>query len=160
MAVFGVILVLIFPAFSSIRTEYGEILRVSPYSVQMRENVGKMRTRITPNTDTFYVVRIFRFLKYLRMVFRMVWCLQTGFTNFSWYSFWFQGNGDHRVICQKFATCPGPVGPMSLFNEKRYTCCLQCHKNVVCPHMWPISYCQEKIDDCLKSCSNCLPLRG
>ena len=35
---------------------YTELLRISPYSVQMRENVGKMRTRITPNTDTFYAV--------------------------------------------------------------------------------------------------------
>ena len=51
-----VILVPIFPAFSFIRTEYGEILRIYPYSVRMRENVGKMRTRITPNMDTFYAV--------------------------------------------------------------------------------------------------------
>ena len=54
MSVFGVILVRIFPAFNRIRTAYGEILRISPYSVQMWENVGKMRTRITPNMDTFY----------------------------------------------------------------------------------------------------------
>ena len=27
-----------------------------PYPVQMRENAGKMRTRITPNTDSFYAV--------------------------------------------------------------------------------------------------------
>ena len=58
MAVFGVILVHIFPAFSRIWTEHGKTLRIPPYSVQMRENTGKMRTRITPNTDTFYVVRI------------------------------------------------------------------------------------------------------
>ena len=45
-----------FPAFSRIRTEYGD--RISPYSVQMRENAGKMRTRITPKTDTFYTVKI------------------------------------------------------------------------------------------------------
>ena len=31
-------------------------IHISPYSVQMRENTGKMQTRITPNTDTFYVV--------------------------------------------------------------------------------------------------------
>ena len=37
----GVILVHIFPAFSHIRSEYGEILRISPYSVRMRENPGK-----------------------------------------------------------------------------------------------------------------------
>ena len=29
---------------------------ISPYSVRMRENPGKMRTRITPNTDSFYAV--------------------------------------------------------------------------------------------------------
>ena len=50
MSVFRVVLVRIFPAFSRIRTEYGKIL-VS------QENAGKMRTRITPNTDTFYAVR-------------------------------------------------------------------------------------------------------
>ena len=52
-------LVRIFPGFSRIRTEYGEILRISSislYSVRMRENSGKMRTRITPNTDSFYAV--------------------------------------------------------------------------------------------------------
>ena len=56
MSVFRVILVRISPASSSIWTEDGEILRISPYSVQMRESEGKMRTRITPNTDTFYVM--------------------------------------------------------------------------------------------------------
>ena len=56
MSVFGVILVCIFAAFSCIRTEYGEIRCISPYSVRMRENVGKMRTRTTMNTDTFYAV--------------------------------------------------------------------------------------------------------
>ena len=45
-----------FPKFSRIGTEYGEILRVSAYSLRMRENARKMRTRITPNTDVFYVV--------------------------------------------------------------------------------------------------------
>ena len=54
MSVIGVILARTLPAFSRIRTEYGEILRISPYPVRMRENAGKMRTRITPNTDTFY----------------------------------------------------------------------------------------------------------
>ena len=56
MSEFGVILVCIFPAFFLIRTEYGEIIRISLYSVQMRENAGKMRTTITPNTNTFYAV--------------------------------------------------------------------------------------------------------
>ena len=40
---------LFWSAFSLMWIEYGEILRISPYLVQMRE----MRTRITPNTDTF-----------------------------------------------------------------------------------------------------------
>ena len=43
---------LFWSAFSRIWTEYGEILRISPYSVRMRE----MRARITPNTDTIYTV--------------------------------------------------------------------------------------------------------
>ena len=38
------------PHFSRI----SRILRISPYSVRMRENPGKIRTRITPNTDIFY----------------------------------------------------------------------------------------------------------
>ena len=56
MSVFGVTLVRIFPEFSRIWTEYGEVLRISPYLVGMRENAGEMRTRETPNTDTFYTV--------------------------------------------------------------------------------------------------------
>ena len=56
MFVFGVILVHIFPAFSRIRIEYGEIRSISPYLIRIRENEGKIRTRITPNTDTFYAV--------------------------------------------------------------------------------------------------------
>ena len=31
----------------------------TPYSVRMRENPGKMRTRIYPNTDSFYAVKTF-----------------------------------------------------------------------------------------------------
>ena len=42
-----------FPAFG-LNTE-----RFSPYLVRMRENARKMRTRITPNTDTFYAVKVF-----------------------------------------------------------------------------------------------------
>ena len=45
-SVFGVVLVRIFPAFSRIRTEYGEILRISPYSVRMRENKDHKLLRI------------------------------------------------------------------------------------------------------------------
>ena len=33
------------------------ILCISPYSVQMRENAGKMQTRLTPITDTFYALQ-------------------------------------------------------------------------------------------------------
>ena len=40
--------------FSRIWTEYGEIRSISHYSVRMRE----IRTRKTPNTDTFYAVKI------------------------------------------------------------------------------------------------------
>ena len=43
---------LFWSAFSRIRTEYGEILRISPYSVRMRENAD----RITPNTSNFHTV--------------------------------------------------------------------------------------------------------
>ena len=53
---FGVILVRIFPTFSRIRAEYGEIRSISPYLVRMRENAEKMWTRITPNTEAFYAV--------------------------------------------------------------------------------------------------------
>ena len=58
MPLFGVILVGIFPTFSGIQIEYGDMLCIFPYSVRMRENAGKMRARITPNTDTFYVVKL------------------------------------------------------------------------------------------------------
>ena len=44
--VFGVILVRIFPTFPHIWTEYGEILRMSPYSVQMPEKCGPEKLRI------------------------------------------------------------------------------------------------------------------
>ena len=39
--------------FSHIRTEYGEILPISPYSVRMRE---KIRTRKSTSTHNFYTV--------------------------------------------------------------------------------------------------------
>ena len=51
---------LFWPAFSRIfpySDEYGEIRSISPYSVRMRENVGKTRSKITPNMDTFQCVR-------------------------------------------------------------------------------------------------------
>ena len=61
MPVFGLLLVLIFPAFSRIRTEHGEILRISPFSDRMRQNAAKMGPIITPNTDTFNAVFIKNF---------------------------------------------------------------------------------------------------
>ena len=50
---------LFWSAFSSIPTEYGEMRSISRYRVSHRiqSKCGKMRTRITPNTDTFYAVR-------------------------------------------------------------------------------------------------------
>ena len=33
-----------------------KVVRIRSYSVRMRENPGKMQTRITPNTDFFYAV--------------------------------------------------------------------------------------------------------
>ena len=43
-----------------IRTEYGEIRSISPFSVQMRENAntGKYRSEKTPHLDTFHAVTI------------------------------------------------------------------------------------------------------
>ena len=35
---------LFWSAFSRIRTEYGEILRISPYSIRMRENVDQNKS--------------------------------------------------------------------------------------------------------------------
>ena len=43
---------LFWSVFSRNQTEYGEI-RVS---LRIQSECGKMRTRITPNTDTFYAV--------------------------------------------------------------------------------------------------------
>ena len=46
------------PHFSCIFS-HSEWMSIYPYSVQMRENAGKMRTRITPNTDSFHAVHRF-----------------------------------------------------------------------------------------------------
>ena len=43
---------LFWSAFSHIRTEYGEILCISPYSVQMPENADQNNSEM----DTFYAV--------------------------------------------------------------------------------------------------------
>ena len=66
MSIFGDISVRIFPALSRIRTEYGA-LRIQS---ECGENAGKMRTRIIPNTDTFYAVMLFRDLLYLLLFLR------------------------------------------------------------------------------------------
>ena len=60
--------------FSRIQTEYGEIRSISPYSVRMRKNAGKMRTRITLNTDSFYVVNsMIKLLKYFVLYWQGWW---------------------------------------------------------------------------------------
>ena len=44
---------------------------ISPYSVRMRETAGKMWTRITPNTDTFYevyMINLFQWWKYFHAI--------------------------------------------------------------------------------------------
>ena len=52
---------LFWTVFSHIRTKYAEIRSVSPYSVSVRieSERGKIRTRITPNTDTLPAVKLF-----------------------------------------------------------------------------------------------------
>ena len=66
------------PHFSRIVIEYGEILRISPYSIPMRENAGKMQTRITLNKDNFYAVTFSRiainfFIKLLTLIHLVIW---------------------------------------------------------------------------------------
>ena len=51
---------LLWSVFSRIRTEYGDILRISPYSVQMREN-----------TDTFYAVIVNLFFRDVELFFNI-----------------------------------------------------------------------------------------
>ena len=41
---------------------------ISPYSVLMRENPGKMRTRITPNMNSFYAVQIIHFAIHFHLI--------------------------------------------------------------------------------------------
>ena len=50
--------------FSHIRTEYGKIRSISPYSVQIRENADEK----TPNTDTFYAVFSLHIFNYLSSI--------------------------------------------------------------------------------------------
>ena len=46
-------------AFHGLGYRNNQIARnISPYSVRMRKNARKIRTRITPNTDTFYAVLV------------------------------------------------------------------------------------------------------
>ena len=85
-----------FPAFSRIRTKYGEIRSTSPYgvlirsislySVPTRENAGKMRTRITPNMDSFYAVI------YSDLVFSRAMCF---FETSTWSNAFFQRYWDN-----------------------------------------------------------------
>ena len=60
VSVFGVILVRIFPHFPAFGLNTERYVRISSYSVRMRKNVGKMWTRITPNTVSFYAVLVTR----------------------------------------------------------------------------------------------------
>ena len=50
---------LFWSTFSCIRTENGEILR----TLSIQSKCGKMRNRITPNTDTFYAVTFTLFMR-------------------------------------------------------------------------------------------------
>ena len=61
--VFGVILVQIFPAFPRIRTDVSVFSPNLPVVSPNAEKCKKLRTRITPNTDTFYEVKIYTSLK-------------------------------------------------------------------------------------------------
>ena len=63
-----------------------EILRISLYSVRMRENAWKIRTRITPNTDTFYAVKCKKKNKsqIWHIVVPHMWCLVFCNPNPSW----------------------------------------------------------------------------
>ena len=56
------------PHFSHIFPHSDWIRSISPYLVRMRENAGKMWTRITPNTDTFYAVHSTQ-----QVIFRLKW---------------------------------------------------------------------------------------
>ena len=61
--------------FSRIRTEYGEILRISPYSVRMWENTGQKKLRIrTLFTQCFIQPLHFNFtnIKYLCLYFWVI----------------------------------------------------------------------------------------
>ena len=57
------------------------IRSISPYSVRMRENPRKMRTRITPNTDSFYAVVVNSFLN-------KFYCTTKFVEKFSLYDLW------------------------------------------------------------------------
>ena len=63
-SVFEVILVCIFSAFGLGTERYG----ISLYSFRIRENAGKMRTRITLNTETFYAVNVNALLSFTGLI--------------------------------------------------------------------------------------------
>ena len=60
--VFGVILVHIFPHSDWIRRDTEYLSVFSPISVRIQSYCGKIRTRRTPNTDTFYPVNLVFFV--------------------------------------------------------------------------------------------------
>ena len=51
--------------FSDIRIEYSKISRISPYSVQMRENVDQEKT---PDLDTFHAARLLAISYYCKFL--------------------------------------------------------------------------------------------
>ena len=61
--------------FSHIRTEYSKILRISPYSVQMRENTDQKKT---PDLGTFHAARLLAVNYYCK--FLNLRCLQESCT--------------------------------------------------------------------------------
>ena len=86
-----------FPAFSRIWTEYGDIPHISPYSVRISENAGKMRIRIPPNMDTFYAVSILLSIDYI------LWTFETIHNLYSFLCFWIFVFCHFRIVNK---TCP------------------------------------------------------
>ena len=63
------------------RTEYGEIRRYG-VSLRIHSKCEKMRTRITPNTDTFYAVVIMlvrRIDRYLMLSIKVIFNIRSHF---------------------------------------------------------------------------------
>ena len=90
------------------------MLRISQYSVRMRENAGKMRTGITPNTDTFYAVHIMKFQQGSRNSVRSLPCVRNFFFSFTSRisrAYTFIYTSFHRLRLFVFSTC---------FNEETF----------------------------------------